>query len=89
MSRVGSPLPFEPQRPGVIGIEIVFDRETHVASKFLRTFILQQVMVRIVGNRLGDQGGRAHTLEAGDRPGTFFRSVHATGIERHDPVGVG
>src|SRR3712207_6873272 len=48
---------------------VVFDLEAHVAGELLRARAHQQMVIRLLEHRLGDQGRRAHPFERRHRPG--------------------
>src|SRR5205085_11161156 len=78
--------PFQPELARVLGIQVVLDFETEFAREILRAFADNEMMVRLLHDRFRDQRRRADALDASYAAGAPFRSVHATGIELHDPV---
>ena len=89
VSRIRSPLPFQPATSRQGGVEIILDGETHITGKTLRTLIHQQVMICRRSDRLGNQGRCPHSLQCRYTAGLFSGPVHATGIEHHIAIRIG
>ena len=75
--RISPPFPFEPLLPRVRSVEIAFDREAHVAREFLRSLSDNQMMIGVVHDCLGHEGGCANTFDRRDSSRTLPRTMHA------------
>ena len=78
---IGSAFPFQIELTRFRRIQIVFDGESHVASKFLRVFTHDQNVVGFFHQFLRHERRRANTLEACDGSAHLLRSMHDRGIE--------
>ena len=81
MQRVDASLPLEPQRPRLLGVEIVFDLESHAAGEVLRALADQQVVVGRVHHGPRHQRRRPHAFERGHATRALPRAMHAARIE--------
>ena len=82
------PLPFEPQLPRLLGVQVRLDRESHVAREVLRALADEEMVVGRLHDGFGDERRRPDAFEARHAPGPFLGPVHAAGIELDDAVGV-
>ena len=78
MRWVYAPFPLQPKAAGFFRVEVVLDFESQTACKGLGSFSDDEMMIRLIHYRLGNEGRGAYTFERSDTAGTSFRSVHAT-----------
>ena len=72
----------------MVCVQISFNLESHVVSKFLGAFADQQVVVGVFHHRLSHQRRRAHAFERAHGASAFLWPMHAGRIQLHDAFGI-